>query len=66
MSNPIEIAVDTNVLLDLADGNETVLDCLNLIRERIKDPIIVVLPAVIQELAQITDSGDTAKEKGLL
>jgi hypothetical protein len=28
MPKPPLIAVDTNVLMDLADGNETALDCL--------------------------------------
>jgi rRNA-processing protein FCF1 len=65
MSNPIEIAVDTNVLLDLANDDETVIDCFNTIRQRIPNAQTVVLPTVIQELADLADSGETARKREL-
>ncbi|MBI4325836.1 MAG: hypothetical protein HY674_11305 [Chloroflexi bacterium] len=44
------IAVDTNVLMDLAAETETVVDALELVRRRIHGARLVVLPTVIQEL----------------
>lgn len=63
MSNPIEIAVDTNVLLDLANGDGLVIDCLETIRKRIKNIRVVVLPTVILELAELADNGDTEQAR---
>ncbi len=45
------IAVDTNVLLDQALGDEDVLDALNLIRERLQNARFIITPTVLQELA---------------
>ncbi len=55
------IAVDTNVLLDLALGTEAVMDAFETIRERIPQARIVVPPTVLQELAYAVKCGDTAK-----
>jgi predicted nucleic acid-binding protein len=63
MSKPIEIAVDTNVLLDLADESEIVRDCLTTIRDRIPHFQIVILPTVIQELADLADTGTPAEQE---
>jgi predicted nucleic acid-binding protein len=57
------IAVDTNVLLDQALGDEDVLDALSVIRERLQNSRFIVTPTVLQELAWIADNGDTAEEK---
>jgi predicted nucleic acid-binding protein len=65
MSRPIEIAVDTNILLDLADDNEAVIDALDTVRERIDGAQIIVLPTVIQELNAITEEGETKREREL-
>jgi rRNA-processing protein FCF1 len=62
-SKPTVVAVDTNVLLDLARGDETVLDCIDTIRKRLSPVRFVVSPTVNQELAEIADNGDTAKER---
>jgi predicted nucleic acid-binding protein len=43
------IAVDTNVLLDLAFGNEAVWDCLDALKKRKLVPRLVAMPTVIQE-----------------
>ena len=47
------IAVDSNVPLDLADGNEAVLDALATIRQRLPHARFVITPSVFQELAHI-------------
>jgi predicted nucleic acid-binding protein len=44
------IAVDTNVLFDLAQDVELVMDCLETIGKRIPNSSIIVLPTVIIEL----------------
>jgi rRNA-processing protein FCF1 len=53
------IAVDTNVLMDLAGEKETVLDCIQTIGRRIPGAVIIVPPTVIQELADLVDDGDS-------
>ena len=59
------IALDTNVLLDLADNNETALDCLSTITRKFKKAPIIVLPTVIGELVDISKNGETEEEKSL-
>jgi predicted nucleic acid-binding protein len=65
MSKPIEVALDTCVILDLADDDEAVIGALKTISKKIPDSQIVILPTVIQELAAITKEGDTATERAL-
>jgi predicted nucleic acid-binding protein len=57
------IAADTNVLLDMALPRDHVHDAVALIRTRVKAAILVVLPTVIQELADISLLGDPAKRR---
>lgn len=45
------IAVDTNVLLDCADGNDDVLDALDTFRKRLRNQELVATTTVVQELA---------------
>ena len=47
------IAVDSNVPLELADGNEAVLDALATIRQRLPHARFVITPSVFQELAHV-------------
>jgi predicted nucleic acid-binding protein len=49
MPRPL-IAVDTNVLLDYANDDETVFDCFSTIRRKFAGCTIFVLPTVIDEL----------------
>jgi len=56
------IAVDTNVLFDLAQEVEVVIDCLETIAKRIPYSSIVVLPTVILELRKRERSGDPAEQ----
>ena len=44
-------AVDTNFLLDLAARSESALDALATIRRRVSNPVFLVPPTVIDELA---------------
>jgi predicted nucleic acid-binding protein len=62
---PLLVAVDTNVLLDLAEDNEHVWGAIETIRRRLKGAQIVVLPTVIQELAHLVEHGDTPRERDL-
>jgi predicted nucleic acid-binding protein len=63
MPNPPLIAVDTNVLIDLADGNEIVIDCFSTIRRKFPNAPIIIPPTVIGELADIATDGDSESEK---
>ena len=58
---PSRLAVDTNVLLDLADEVDDVLNAATLIDERLSDADKLVPPSVLEELAFLTDSGLTPK-----
>jgi len=63
MANPPLIAVDTNVLIDLADGNEIVIDCLSTIRRKFPNAPIIVPPTEVIELTDIATDGDPDAEK---
>ncbi len=58
------VALDTNVLMDLARREEHTLDAIELIRRRLPGPAFLVLPTVIQELTFISRQGDTVREQG--
>jgi predicted nucleic-acid-binding protein len=51
-----QIAVDTNILLNLAKRDETVIDCIQTLKKRLPNSQIIVLPTVILELIHIADS----------
>ena len=53
------IAADTNVLLDYAKEDETVIDCFDTLRRRLPGAEVIVLPTVIHELADLADDGET-------
>ena len=55
---PLRLAVDTNVLLDLADGVEAVLDTFALLDQRLPGNDMLVVPSVLDELAFLCDSGE--------
>ncbi len=44
------VAADTNVLMDLAAEVESVVDALDLVRQRLTEVRLVVLQTVVQEL----------------
>jgi hypothetical protein len=56
---PLLIAADTNILLDFAKEDETVIDCFDTLRGRLPISPILVLPTVIHELADLADEGET-------
>jgi predicted nucleic acid-binding protein len=51
MQKPQLVAVDTNILLRLADGHEATIDAWQLIRRRLKPVQFVATPTVLDELA---------------
>ncbi|HXP63678.1 MAG TPA: type II toxin-antitoxin system VapC family toxin [Dongiaceae bacterium] len=57
------IATDTNVLLDLAEEDETVLDCFETLRRRLPGSMVMVLPTVLHELADLADEGQTEETR---
>jgi len=59
------IAVDTNVLLDMADGVDDVVDALAIIRHRIKAGQIIASPTVNIELAYLAQFAGEVKLRGL-
>lgn len=59
MSEPPLIAADTNVLLDYARNDETVIDCFELLRRRLPRSSVLILPTVIHEMVDLADEGDT-------
>lgn len=59
------VAVDTNVLLDLAAEEEACWDCMDAMKGRRELPRLVVLPTVLQELAHLVDNGETADVQDL-
>src|SRR5438552_6409766 len=58
-AKPLRLAVDTNVLLDLADGVEDILDAVALIHRRVPHSDWLVPPSVLEELGFLRDSGRT-------
>ncbi len=62
---PLRLAVDTNVLLDLAEGVESVVDALAVIEQRLPEVDKLVVPSVLDELAFLCDSGQTAHVRHL-
>lgn len=59
------VAVDSNVLLDLADDNDAVWDCMDALKRRRLVPRFVILPTVLQELAHLADHGGTKEKRQL-
>ena len=59
------VAVDTNVLLDLAAEEEACWDCVDAMKTRRELPRLVVLPTVLQELAYLADNGEPAEVQEL-
>lgn len=57
------VALDTNILIDLASGLDNAIDCIATFRERAKIAVFVVPPTVIEELSYISASGETSKER---
>ena len=56
---PSRLAVDTNVLLDLADEVDDVLDAFSVIDDRLPAADRLVTPSVLDELAYLADSGQS-------
>ena len=65
MAKLTPVALDTNVLLNLADGAGIVIDCLETIKRRVPNPRLIVLPTVILELTDISERDDDPRLKSL-
>ncbi|HEV7405300.1 MAG TPA: type II toxin-antitoxin system VapC family toxin [Chthoniobacteraceae bacterium] len=52
------IAVDTNVLIDHADGDEDVIGALDVIKERLPEARLIVTPTVLEELGYLCEHGE--------
>ena len=57
----LRLAADTNVVLDLTEEVESVLDTLAVLEGRLPESDIVVVPSVLEELAFLSDSGDSPR-----
>ncbi|PWU09064.1 MAG: hypothetical protein C5B50_28365 [Verrucomicrobia bacterium] len=65
MQKPQLIAVDTNILMRLADGHEPTTDAWQLIKRRVHPLQFVVSPTVLRELAsKISDDPDPQVRQG--
>ena len=65
-SNPnLLIAADSNLPLDLADGNEAAIDAIDTIRSRLPHARFVISPSVFQELVHVALRDPLASRKEL-
>ena len=64
-SRPTLVAVDTNVLLDLAVPKDRAHDAIAIFRRRVPGVEFVVSPTVIEELDYIAQHADTMAERKL-
>ena len=62
-NRPQLVAVDANVLFDLAEGLENVVDAVSVIRERLRDIRFLLPPTVQHELANWALRGDWHKRQ---
>lgn len=62
---PKSVAVDTNVLFDLANGDEEAHLALAVIRARLPNVNVVVTPTVVQELSWLAEHADEPETKRL-
>src|SRR5262245_48772069 len=65
VKRPQLIAVDSNVLLDRAEDDETVLDAFDTIRRRLATPDFIITPTVIEELVLKAEQGDSPLDRRL-
>ena len=63
LNRPQLVAVDANVLFDLADGLDDVVDALSVIRERLRDARFLLPPTVQHELANGALCGEGQKRE---
>jgi predicted nucleic acid-binding protein len=62
-NRPQLIAVDANVLFDLADGLDDVVDAVSVMRERLRDARFLIPPTVQHELANWALRGDVQRRE---
>ena len=57
------VAVDTNVLMELAAEADDVWDSIHTVRKRVPQSEIVVTPTVFQELAHLSENAETKRQR---
>jgi predicted nucleic acid-binding protein len=57
------VAVDANVLFDLAADLDDVIDAVSIIRDRLRDARFIITPTVQQELAHLALRGEVEKQE---
>jgi predicted nucleic acid-binding protein len=62
-NRPQLVAVDANVLFDLADGLDDVVDAVSVIQKRLRDARFLISPTVQHELANWALRGDGQKRE---
>lgn len=62
-NRPQLVAVDANVLFDLAEGSENVVDAVSVIRQRLRYARLLIPPTVQNELANWTLRGDARRRE---
>lgn len=60
---PPLVAVDTNVLIDLAQDEAAAWECLDTLKARLPRPRLIVTPTAMQELVHLASEGDTQAER---
>lgn len=63
LKTPQILAGDTNIGMDLAQGNEWVLDALSTIRSRLPGSSLLVPPTVLEELAWLAVHAEETPER---
>ena len=62
-NRPQLVAVDANVLFDLAEGSDDIVDAVSVIRERLRDARFLIPPTAQHELANWALHGDGQKRE---
>jgi predicted nucleic acid-binding protein len=62
-NRPQLVAVDANVLFDLADGLDEVVDAVSVIRKRLREVRFLIPPTVQHELSNWAERGDGQKRE---
>ena len=60
-----QVALDTNFILDLAEGDEDCLDCIEELRRVTLAPKLVLTPTVVEELVHLAKFGEEKESQEL-
>lgn len=59
------VALDTNFIIDLADGDEVCRDCMGVLQESKSTPRLIITPTVLQELAWLAGKASSKEVRRL-